>query len=29
MQICDRATVLRDGRRVGTHAVAELSRSTI
>ena len=25
MQICDRATVLRDGRRVGSHAVAELT----
>jgi inositol transport system ATP-binding protein len=25
MRICDRATVLRDGRRVGTHAVEELS----
>jgi inositol transport system ATP-binding protein len=25
MRICDRATVLRDGRRVGTHAVADLS----
>jgi inositol transport system ATP-binding protein len=25
MRICDRATVLRDGRRVGTRAVAELS----
>jgi inositol transport system ATP-binding protein len=25
MRICDRASVLRDGRRVGTHAVADLS----